>query len=108
MLVEHARHWPVLRPLVEDDWIVGPGIATLRKHPAFARRLADSGRDMHVWTVNTEGDLQTCLDLGVEAVITDRPASCSTCSTSRPPSRSSGHAWPRRGRRRPIGRRGPR
>ena len=73
MLVEHARHWPVLRPLVDDDWIVGPGIATLRKHPAFARRLADSGREMHVWTVNTEGDLRTCLDLGVQAVITDRP-----------------------------------
>ncbi len=73
MLVEHARHWPVLRPLVEDDWIVGPGIGTLRKHPAFARRLADSGRPLHVWTVNTEADLQTCLDLGARAVITDRP-----------------------------------
>jgi len=73
MLVEHARHWPVLRPLLEDDWIAGPGIATLRRHPAFARRLGDSGRDIHVWTVNTEGDLRTCLDLGVKAVITDRP-----------------------------------
>jgi glycerophosphoryl diester phosphodiesterase len=73
MLVEHARHWPVLRPLVEQDWVVGPGIGTMRRHPAFARRLVDSGRDIHVWTVNTEGDLQTCLDLGVEAVITDRP-----------------------------------
>jgi glycerophosphoryl diester phosphodiesterase len=73
MLVERARHWPVLRPLVEDDWIVGPGIVTLRKHPAFARRLADSGRELHVWTVNSEGDLRTCLDLGVQAVITDRP-----------------------------------
>jgi glycerophosphoryl diester phosphodiesterase len=26
-----------------------------------------------VWTVNTEEQLQTCLDLGVKAVITDRP-----------------------------------
>jgi glycerophosphoryl diester phosphodiesterase len=73
MLVEHARQWPVLRPLLDDAWAVGPGIATLRKHPAFARRLADSGRDIHVWTVNTEGDLRTCLDLAVKAVITDRP-----------------------------------
>jgi len=73
MLIEHARHWPVLRPLVDDDWIVGPGIATLRRHPAFASRLADRGREIHVWTVNTEGDLRTCLDLGVRAVITDRP-----------------------------------
>ena len=73
MLFEHARHWPVLRPLVEDDWIAGPGIATLRKNPEFGRRLADSGREMHVWTVNTEEELRTCLDLGVRAVITDRP-----------------------------------
>jgi glycerophosphoryl diester phosphodiesterase len=28
---------------------------------------------MHVWTVNTEGDVQVCLDLGVRAIITDRP-----------------------------------
>jgi glycerophosphoryl diester phosphodiesterase len=73
MLLEHARHWPVLRPLVDEDWIVGPGIATLRKHPTFAKRLAASGRDIHVWTVNSEEDLRTCLDLGVRAVITDRP-----------------------------------
>ena len=62
-----------LRPLVEDDWIVGPWVDTLRRHPAFGRRLADSGREIHVWTVNTEADLQVCLDLGVRAVITDRP-----------------------------------
>jgi glycerophosphoryl diester phosphodiesterase len=73
MLVEHARHWPVLRPLVDDDWAVGPGIDTMRRHPAFARRLADSGRELHVWTVNTEGDVDTCVELGVRAVITDRP-----------------------------------
>ena len=29
---------------------------------------------MHVWTVNTPDELQLCLDLGVKAVITDRPA----------------------------------
>ena len=74
MLVEKARHWPVLKPLVDDDWIVGPGIATLRKHPVFARRLADTGREIHVWTVNTEANLELCLDLGVRAVITDRPS----------------------------------
>jgi glycerophosphoryl diester phosphodiesterase len=28
---------------------------------------------VHVWTVNTVEDLDLCLDLGVEAVITDKP-----------------------------------
>ena len=31
-------------------------------------------RPMHVWTVNTESDLELCLRMGVGAVITDRPA----------------------------------
>ena len=29
---------------------------------------------VHVWTVNTQADLELCQSLGVEAVITDRPA----------------------------------
>jgi glycerophosphoryl diester phosphodiesterase len=73
MLFEHARQWPRLKPLMGGDWIAGPGIETLRRHPAFARRLAGVGREVHVWTVNTELELQTCVDLGVSAVITDRP-----------------------------------
>jgi glycerophosphoryl diester phosphodiesterase len=74
MLIEKARHWPVLKPVIGDDWILGPGIDELRDHPKFARRLLRSGRDLHVWTVNTASDLELCLDLGVKAVITDRPA----------------------------------
>ena len=74
MLIEKAHHWPMLRRVIGDDWIVGPGIAELRDHPGLAERLVASGRDIHVWTVNTPEDLRLCLDLGVKAVITDRPA----------------------------------
>ncbi len=74
MLVEKAHHWPMLRPLVGDDWIMGPGIKELRDHPGLGRHLVKAGREIHVWTVNTEDDLQICLDLGVTAVISDRPA----------------------------------
>ncbi len=74
MLVEKAHHWPMLRPLVGDDWIMGPGIKELREHPGLGRHLVKAGREIHVWTVNTEDDLQICLDLGVTAVISDRPA----------------------------------
>lgn len=74
MLLERKRAWPMLANVIGDDWILGPGIQLLTEHPRFARRLRASGRDLHVWTVNTERDLQTCLDLGVKAVITDKPA----------------------------------
>ena len=46
----------------------------LREHPGLGRHLVKEGREIHVWTVNTEADLDLCLDLGVTAVITDRPA----------------------------------
>jgi glycerophosphoryl diester phosphodiesterase len=73
-LVEHARNWAMLSRVVGRDWIIGPGIETLRDHPKLGRRLADSGHDLHVWTVNSKRDLHLCLDLGVKAVISDRPA----------------------------------
>jgi len=74
MLIDKARHWPVLKPVLEPGWILGPGIDALTRHPKFAGKLADTGRDVHVWTVNTHDQLDLCLDLGVEAVITDRPS----------------------------------
>jgi glycerophosphoryl diester phosphodiesterase len=72
MLVERAHHWPALRQVIGDDWAVGPGVGELRDHPGLGRHLV--GRELHVWTVNTPDELQLCLDLGVKAVITDRPA----------------------------------
>jgi glycerophosphoryl diester phosphodiesterase len=73
-LVEHTTSWAMLRRVIGKDWVVGPGIDDLRERPRFARRMARSGHDVHVWTVNTPADLELCLSLGVKAVITDRPA----------------------------------
>lgn len=73
-LVEKAHHWPMLRQVVHHDWIIGPGIKELKDHPGLGRHLRRDGREIHVWTVNTAEDLQVCLDLGVTAVISDRPA----------------------------------
>ena len=72
MLVERAERWPPLRRVVGSDWAIGPSVRELRDHPGLGRHLA--GRELHVWTVNTPEDLQLCMDLGVKAVITDRPA----------------------------------
>jgi glycerophosphoryl diester phosphodiesterase len=73
MLIDKARHWPMLKPVIEDHWILGPGIEALTKHPRFGEKLAELGREIHVWTVNTEAELDLCRSLGVRAVITDRP-----------------------------------
>ncbi len=73
MLIEKRHHWPMLQGVIGDDWILGPGIDLLRESPRFAAKLEATGRDLHVWTVNTAEDLQVCLDRGVKAVITDKP-----------------------------------
>jgi glycerophosphoryl diester phosphodiesterase len=74
MLVEHARYWPMLRRVIGQDWLVGPGIVELTEHRKLGPRITKAGHEMHVWTVNTEAQLELCLELGVRAVITDRPA----------------------------------
>jgi len=74
MLVEHARTWSMLRRMIGPDWLVGPGIDELTEHPRLGRRITAAGHDLHVWTVNTEAELDLCVELGVKAVITDRPA----------------------------------
>jgi glycerophosphoryl diester phosphodiesterase len=73
-LIDKAQFWPTLRRVIGRDWLVGPGIDLLTEHPRVAERIVDSGHDVHVWTVNTEAHLRCCQELGVQAVITDRPA----------------------------------
>ena len=73
-LMESPMAWASSRPFAEPDWIAGPGIELLHKHPDLIRRIRKAGTELNVWTVNTEADLELCLEHGVSAVITDRPA----------------------------------
>lgn len=75
LLIDRQHSWRVTKELVTEDWIAGPGIDLLRENPRVAHRLRKQGRRLHVWTVNTPGDLELCLEHGVEAVITDDPGS---------------------------------
>ncbi|CAM3175645.1 glycerophosphodiester phosphodiesterase family protein [Nocardioides dubius] len=72
-LIDKAHHWPMLRRIVDPSWIMGPGIGELRDHPGLGKHLNLHHRRIHVWTVNTQAELELCQSLGVEAVISDRP-----------------------------------
>jgi glycerophosphoryl diester phosphodiesterase len=72
-LVDGPTQWLRARPVADPDWIAGPGIALVREHPEVVRRMQDAGARLHVWVVNEPADIDRCLDLGVEALITDRP-----------------------------------
>lgn len=54
--------------------IAGPGIHVLRKHPSYVARVHDAGGRVHVWTVDEPADVELCVELGVDALITNRPA----------------------------------
>jgi glycerophosphoryl diester phosphodiesterase len=54
--------------------IVGPGIDLIRRDPSLVERLHRQGREVHVWTVDGLSDIALCLKLGVDAIITNRPA----------------------------------
>jgi glycerophosphoryl diester phosphodiesterase len=72
-LMDSPLSWARSRPISEPDWIAGPGIELVRKHPEQIRRIRAAGTEVHVWTVNTREDLDLCLELDVAAVITDKP-----------------------------------
>jgi glycerophosphoryl diester phosphodiesterase len=51
----------------------GPGIDVLREHPRYVRRVHEAGGKVHVWTVDDPADVELCLSLGVDGIITNRP-----------------------------------
>ncbi|MFK0117293.1 glycerophosphodiester phosphodiesterase [Streptomyces sp. NPDC090994] len=53
--------------------IAGPSVRIVRNHPAYIERLKRAGHQVHVWTVNEPEDVDLCVRLGVDAIITNRP-----------------------------------
>jgi len=54
--------------------VAGPSIDVVRAHPGYVARVHATGRPVHVWTVDAAADVDLCLDLDVDAIITNRPA----------------------------------
>jgi glycerophosphoryl diester phosphodiesterase len=73
-LVDKLAYWQALKRVIGPGWSVGPGVELLWESPRIADSIRRRGRELHVWTVNTEADLDRCLAAGASAVITDKPA----------------------------------
>jgi glycerophosphoryl diester phosphodiesterase len=66
-----VRHIGLLPPPIA---IAGPAFALLREDPGYVERAHTLGNQVYVWTVNEPTEVELVCDLGVDAVITDRPA----------------------------------
>jgi glycerophosphoryl diester phosphodiesterase len=54
--------------------IAGPGLHVLQAEPGFVERAHARGNQVYVWTVNEPDEVEFVWGLGVDTVITDRPA----------------------------------
>ncbi|CAM5595576.1 Glycerophosphodiester phosphodiesterase OS=Streptomyces alboniger OX=132473 GN=CP975_17235 PE=4 SV=1 [Streptomyces alboniger] len=53
--------------------VAGPSLRIVRNHPGYVAKLKRAGHQVHVWTVNEPEDVELCAELGVDAIITNRP-----------------------------------
>ncbi len=73
LLMETSTQWYRSRPFADADWSMGPSIEMVRDHPDLVRRIGAEGTRRHCFTVNSAAEMDRCLDLGIEAIITDTP-----------------------------------
>ncbi|MGL5927771.1 MAG: glycerophosphodiester phosphodiesterase [Dermatophilaceae bacterium] len=53
---------------------VGLDVRLLRRRPRVVERFQRRGHQVYVWTVDEDDDVDRCVDLGVDVVITNRPS----------------------------------
>lgn len=58
---------------VGDAPVAAPGIHLIRQDPPLVERLHREGLEVHVWTVDAPDDIALCINLGVDAIITNKP-----------------------------------
>lgn len=68
------KHTSWLQAKLSSAAAIGPGINELREEPIRAKRIKDLGRSLHVWTVNEDSDIKLCEKVGVDILITNKPA----------------------------------
>jgi glycerophosphoryl diester phosphodiesterase len=59
--------------LPEPVSIAGPYVGLIRRNPWFVERAHAAGHEVHVWTVDSDEDVDLMASLGVDALITNRP-----------------------------------
>ena len=72
-LLEHVLPWFRGGRLPYGARIAGPGIDLIRAHPGYVAALHRAGQQVRVWTVDDPADVELCLRLGVDTIISNHP-----------------------------------
>ena len=54
--------------------VIGPSVEMIKNSPELVTEIKKSGKELYVWTVDSKEDLQYCASVGVDIVMTNRPA----------------------------------
>jgi glycerophosphoryl diester phosphodiesterase len=65
--------WFLEQGLPKDVTILGTSIELLQRHPNVVAKAHDAGYTVHVYTVDLTAQVDLCVQLGVDAIITNRP-----------------------------------
>jgi glycerophosphoryl diester phosphodiesterase len=68
------KHTPWFQVKYSSAISIGPEIEHLRAEPIRAAKIKELGRSLHVWTVDEDSDIKLCQRLGVDILITNKPA----------------------------------
>lgn len=72
-LMRSIPPWRRAGALAGSARIAGISVDALLKRPEFVSAVHASHGQVHVWTVNDPEQVARCLELGVDAIISDRP-----------------------------------
>jgi glycerophosphoryl diester phosphodiesterase len=68
------KNTPWFQAKLSSAGSIGPGINELREEPIRAERIKALKKRLHVWTVDEDADIKLCEKLGVDILITNKPA----------------------------------
>ena len=68
------KNTPWFQAKLSSAKTIGPGINELREEPIGAQRIKELGRSLNVWTVDDDEDIKLCAKVGVDILITNKPA----------------------------------
>ena len=68
------KNTPWFQAKLSSAKTIGPGINELHEEPIRAQRIKELGRSLNVWTVDDDADIKLCAQIGVDILITNKPA----------------------------------